>query len=358
MNDGERLAGSVLVAGFAGSALPDTIAGSLRDGALAGVILFKRNLSTLEALAALSARIAETSVLPPLNAIDQEGGRVARLTAPVVKLPPARLLGRIDDVALTERAGELLARQLRALGINVDFAPVLDVDTNPANPIIGDRAYGTSPDVVIRHARAMARGLARGAVLACGKHFPGHGDTELDSHLDLPRIAHDRARLDATELAPFRALAKELPTIMTAHVVFDAIDRTLPATLCREVIEGVLRRELGYDGIIVSDDLEMRAVKDRWGVADGAVRAIDAGCDLLLVCEHEDDLRAAQRALAERASRDETFHARLARASARVEALRRSILPAPIDPTAVDPSESRALEDEIARRASLLPSAA
>jgi beta-N-acetylhexosaminidase len=204
----------------------------------------------------------------------------------------------------------------------------------------------------------MARGLAHASVLACGKHFPGHGDTELDSHLALPRIAHDRARLDAVELAPFRALARELPTIMTAHVVFDAIDRTLPATLCRAVIDGVLRKELGFEGVIVSDDLEMRAVKDRWGVADSAVRAIDAGCDLLLVCEHEADVRAAQDAVAERARVDAPFRARLEDASRRVDVLRRSIDPRPIDVSAVDPAESRALEDEIAQRASLLPSRA
>ncbi len=358
MNELDRLAGSVLVAGFPEPALPPSVRASLEDGGLAGVILFKRNLTgSLAALAELTRSIAAASALPLLVAIDQEGGRVARLGAPIVKLPPARLLGRIDDVLLTERAGELLGRQLRAVGLNVDFSPVLDVDTNPLNPIIGDRAYGASPDVVVRHARAMAKGLARAGVIACGKHFPGHGDTELDSHLALPRIAHDRARLDAIELAPFRALAKELPTIMTAHVVFDAIDRALPATLCAEVIEGVLREALGFEGVIVSDDLEMRAVRDRWGVAESAVRAIEAGCDLLLVCEHETELRAAQRALAERAASTPSFHARLTQARARVDALRRSIAPAAIDEARVEPGESLGLELEIERRASLLPSA-
>src|SRR5690606_34075683 len=231
------------------------------QGALGGVILFKRNLGTLEEIAELVAAIQDAypSGVAPLVSIDQEGGRVARLGAPVVKLPPMRALGERDDADLTRRAARVLGAQLLALGIGVDFAPVLDVDTNPANPVIGDRSFGRDPETVIRHALAFAEGLREAGVIACGKHFPGHGDTDLDSHLALPRIAHDRARLDRVELAPFRAARGKVPTIMTAHVVFDAIDPSVPATLSRAVIEGVLRGELGYDGVIVSDDLEMKA---------------------------------------------------------------------------------------------------
>ncbi|MFO0683236.1 MAG: beta-N-acetylhexosaminidase [Sandaracinus sp.] len=350
MDELERLAGSVLMIGFGGTSLPVAVADALVARALAGVILFKRNVGTMDEVAALGRAIEAASGGPALVAIDQEGGRVARLGAPVVKLPPARRFGEIDDPALTERAGALLGAQLRALGITIDFAPILDVDTNPDNPIIGDRSFGRTPEAVIRHAGAFARGLASAGVVACGKHFPGHGDTDLDSHLALPRVAHDRARLDAIELAPFRALRSVLPTIMTAHVVFDAVDRTLPATLCREVIDGVLRRELGYEGVIVSDDLEMRAVRDRWGVAEGAVRAIEAGCDLLLVCEHEDLVRQAREALAARARRDAAFESRLREAEDRITALRRTVRARPIGAGQIDPAASAALEQEIARR--------
>ena len=349
MDERERLAGSVLMVGFPGRTLSPLVRDWLGEDALGGVILFKRNLGALAEVTTLGRAIAAAAART-LVAIDQEGGRVARLGAPVVKLPPARRFGAIDDPALTERAGALLGAQLRALGINVDFAPILDVDTNPANPIIGDRAFGATPDTVVRHARAFARGLGSAGVIACGKHFPGHGDTDVDSHLALPRIAHDRARLSAIELAPFRSLAAELPTIMTAHVVFDAIDRTLPATLCRAVIEGVLREELGYRGVIVSDDLEMRAVRDHWGVGGAAVRAIEAGCDLLLVCEHEASVLAARDALAARAAQDEAFTARLREASGRVRALRDGIAPGVIDEGRVDASASASIEAEIAAR--------
>ncbi len=321
--DLERLAGRVLCAGFPGKDLPEPLRERLAVGALGGVILFKRNLGSLEEIAALvRTALAASPDLSPLVAIDQEGGRVARLGAPIVKLPPMRRLGEAGDTALTERCGAVLGAQLAALGFNLDFAPVLDVDTNPDNPVIGDRAFGRDSETVTAHALAFARGLSAAGVASCGKHFPGHGDTDLDSHLALPRIAHDRARLDAVELAPFRAARGAVPSIMTAHVVFDALDRDVPATLSRRVITGLLREELGYDGVIVSDDLEMKAVFDRWGVAESAVRAIEAGCDLLLVCSRLDLVEEAAAALVARASVDAEFASRLADAASRVDRMR------------------------------------
>lgn len=319
----EALAGRVLCVGFPGRELPAVLAQRLRDDALGGVILFKRNVGTIDEVAALVSEVhAASPSRTPLVAIDQEGGRVARLGAPIVKLPPMRRLAEQNDPALTERAGRVLGAQLAACGINVDFAPVLDVDTNPDNPIIGDRSFGRDAETVITHALAFARGLQASGVASCGKHFPGHGDTDLDSHLALPRIAHDRARLDRVELAPFRAARGVVPSIMTAHVVFDALDREVPATLSKRVITGLLREELGYDGVIVSDDLEMKAVFDRWGVAESAVRAIEAGCDLVLVCSRLDLVEEAASALATRAKADAAFLARLTEAASRVDAMR------------------------------------
>jgi beta-N-acetylhexosaminidase len=352
-----RAAGRVLIAGFPGRVLPPPIAELAHEGALGGVILFKRNLAlslaeTARTIAALHAQFPSASA--PLVAIDQEGGRVARLGPPVVALPAMRVLGEIDDPELTRRAARVLGTQLRAVGIGVDLAPVLDVDTNPANPVIGDRAFGRSPERVIRHGLAFAEGLGAAGVVACGKHFPGHGDTDVDSHRALPRVAHGRTRLEAVELAPFRAARGRVPTIMTAHVVFEAIDRELPATLSRAVIEGVLRRELGYDGVVISDDLEMKAVADRWGVAESAIRAIEAGCDALLVCSTTERVLEAHAALEERARRDADFADRLAAAAARVDALPR--VPAP-DPAFVDAlvagAGGAAIEQAIAERAAL-----
>ena len=346
----ERAAGRVLIVGFGGRAMPDELVRWAGEGALAGVILFKRNLGSLAENAATIDAIhrAWPEGDAPLVAIDQEGGRVARLGAPLVKLPPMRALGELDDPALTRRAARVLGTQLRALGIGIDFAPVLDVDTNPANPVIGDRAFGRDADVVIRHSLAFADGLADAGVVACGKHFPGHGDTDLDSHLALPKIAHDRERLDRVELAPFRAARGRVPTIMTAHVVFDALDRSVPATLSRRVITGLLREELGYDGVIVSDDLEMKAVADHFGVARAATGAIEAGCDALLVCATLERIVEARDALIARARQDEAFAARLVDAAARVDRLPRVGPPAADVAVRIAEAGGDAIELEIA----------
>ncbi|MFW6197996.1 MAG: glycoside hydrolase family 3 N-terminal domain-containing protein, partial [Myxococcota bacterium] len=242
--------------------------------------------------------------------------------------------------------------QLRALGFTMDLAPVLDVDTNPANPVIGDRSFGREPDRVIRHGLAFADGLHEGGVLSCGKHFPGHGDTELDSHFALPRVTHSRERLDRIELAPFRAAVGRLPALMTAHVVFDALDPDVPATMSPRVVTEVLRRQIGFDGLVVSDDLEMRAVADRGSIADAAVGAVAAGCDLVLVCSRVDACLEAHEALVRQAEKDVGFANKLREAALRSIALRRPRPPRPVtDPDALReallPGETESLERDM-----------
>lgn len=323
-------AGQVLVIGFEGTDVPEAIRRSLAAGELGGLVFFRRNIESPGQLHALCRGLEYPAESPPLLAIDQEGGRVARLGAPVLKLPPMRDLARIATPDELRAVGAVLGRQLAAIGLTMDFAPVLDVDSNPANPVIGDRAFGSTAEAVAERALAFAAGLRAGGVLPCGKHFPGHGDTDTDSHLALPRLPHDRARLDAVELAPFRAAVDGgLEALMTAHVLFGALDPELPATLSPALIDGLLREELGYRGLIVSDDLEMKAVADRWGIPESAVRAVEAGCDTVLVCSDVDAAYAARDALAARADADERFAARLADACARSLALRETRPPRP-----------------------------
>jgi len=319
----------VLLAGFPGREPPAELLAAAADDALGGFVLFRRNLGSLEEIAALCAELiaAFPADAPPFLAVDQEGGRVQRLGPPVLQLPPMRRLGQVDDPVLTEDAAYLLGQQLAAIGFNWDFAPVLDVDSNPQSPVIGDRSFGAEPERVVRHARAFARGLARAGVAACGKHFPGHGDTALDSHFALPELLHDRARLERVELAPFAALAGELDAIMTAHIIARALDAERPATLSHSVLQGVLREQLGFGGLLVSDDLEMKAIADHFGIGFAACEAIAAGCDCILVCSKPELCAEAADALAERASREPSFAARLQHAATRTSNARQRYRP-------------------------------
>lgn len=359
----DTLAGSVIVGGFDGTALPHEISERLARGHLAGVTLFRRNIVDVRQVRALNASLVAAcgEQLPPIISIDQEGGRVARLREGVAKVPPMRALGTLDDPSLTRRVAAMVARELAALGVNLNFAPVCDVDSNPANPIIGDRAFGCDAATVIRHVVPWIEGMRDERVMGCAKHFPGHGDTAHDSHLELPRIAHDRARLDAVELPPFRAaFAAGVESVMSAHVLFEALDPDVPATLSRAVMTGLLRDDVakGSDAVIFSDDLHMKAVADRWGVEASAVAAIAAGCDGLLVCTDPDSQERARLALAARAREDRAFEARLRDASARMGRMRSRFAPSPVESDAalervLGRVDHRALCDELASRAAV-----
>jgi beta-N-acetylhexosaminidase len=354
-----RLCGQLIVGGFPGPDLSPHFAEALADGRRGGAILFKRNVSDVPQTARLCAAIRDAAGpdLPPFIAVDQEGGRVARMSAPVLALPPMRRLGEIEDAELARRAGRALGRDLAAVGYNLDFAPVLDVDSNPANPVIGDRAFSRDPEVVARLGVAFAQGLQDAGVLACGKHFPGHGDTSVDSHFDLPVVGHDRARLDRVELVPFRAAARAgVATLMTAHLVCEALDPGVPATLSRAVCTDLLRGEIGFGGVLFSDDLEMAAIAARYPVEEAAVAAIAAGCDVLLVCKDEAWQDRAHAALVRQAERDPAFRARCAEAADRGLRARRAAPPKPVaDPAALAAAlaspEARAIAEAIAGRA-------
>jgi beta-N-acetylhexosaminidase len=335
--------GQLLWIGFEGPAASPALRAQLDAGDWGATILFKRNLRVSLADGALPQELTDLDALDALNrelhrsapdgtpaliAVDHEGGLVQRVRAPATHWPPMRTHDGFtapEDAAVAEQVGLALGRELRALGFDIDFAPVLDIHTNPENPIIGDRAFGTEPEAVTRRALAFARGLDAAGVLACGKHFPGHGDTSTDSHLELPRIDHAMERLERVELVPFlRAAQAKLPMIMTAHVVFAALDATQPATLSKDVVTGLLREKLGYEGVIVSDDLDMRAVADRMGAGEAAVAAIRAGCDVLLLCRDEHHQHAAREALIAEAERDSELRRQIGEAAARVRAMKRA----------------------------------
>jgi beta-N-acetylhexosaminidase len=283
---------SLFTVGFHGTEPSREVLDLIQRG-ISGVILFGRNVVDAEQVAALIAELKRAAGRPLLVSIDQEGGRVERLRSAqgFTELPPMRAVGATGDEGLAFDVGEMLGRELRAVGVDQDYAPCVDVDTNPANPVIGDRSFSRDPAVVARFGAALARGLQSAGVAACAKHFPGHGDTSQDSHKDLPRLPHGLARLREVELVPFRALAAAgVASVMTAHVVFEALDPTRPATLSRPVLD-LLRRECGYQGCVVSDDLEMSAVAAHYPLDEVVPAALGAGIDQLMVC-HRPDVQA------------------------------------------------------------------
>jgi beta-N-acetylhexosaminidase len=290
-----REIGQLLIGSFEGSTVPVEWRSLAREFDLGGAILFSRNVEAPEQVAELSFDVERLGHASPLwVSVDQEGGRVARLKEPFTRWPPMATLGRAGSEALAERFARALADELAAVGITLDYAPVLDIHTNPKNPVIGDRALAGAAEAVARLGRVIIRTLQDNGIAACGKHFPGHGDTAADSHLELPLVEHPPDRIRAVELKPFRAaVAEKVAFIMTAHVLVPALDEERPATLSPHIVQAILREELGYDGVILSDDLEMKAISARTAPPVAAVEAIRAGCDGVLICSGNVDLQAA-----------------------------------------------------------------
>ncbi|MEV4275487.1 glycoside hydrolase family 3 protein [Actinoplanes xinjiangensis] len=288
-----ELAAAVLQPGFVGTTAPDWVRRWLGTG-LGGVALFARNVESPAQVAALTAQLrAENPDV--IVAIDEEAGDVTRFESRHGSSRPGNLaLGAVDDPELTELVARDLGRELADAGITLDYAPDADVNSNPGNPVIGVRAFGAEPDLVARHTSAFIRGLQSAGVAGCAKHFPGHGDTAVDSHHDVPVIARTEDELAECELVPFRAaIAAGARSVMTGHLLVPAWDPELPATLSPRILTGLLRQELGFDGLIVTDGIEMQGVRRRYGLEGAAVRAIAAGVDAICVGgDHADEQTA------------------------------------------------------------------
>ncbi len=319
-----------LMLGFEGQSVPPLLARLLRQGTVGGAVLFSRNVEGPRQVRELCREIraaAGAGRPSPLIAIDQEGGRVRRLKDErFTQFPPARCYGsfccRAETVA--EAAGRAMAAELAAVGIDIDFAPVLDVDSNPRNPVIGDRSLSSDPAAAARLGIAFAAGMLSRGIIPVGKHFPGHGASDADSHKELPVVRGSRDTLMSRDILPFRrAIRAGIPALMTAHVLYPALDRRRPATLSRRILTDLLRRELRFRGVLFSDALEMKAISDRLGIGGAAVAAVRAGCDAVLVCRGDEALQEEAAEALGRACRDDAaFRAAVSAANRRVARLR------------------------------------
>ncbi|WP_314218781.1 glycoside hydrolase family 3 protein [Streptomyces zaehneri] len=343
---------TVLQPGFPGTTAPDWLLRRLGEG-LASVGLFGRNIASPHQLASLTAQLrAERDDV--LVAIDEEGGDVTRLEVRTgSSFPGNHALGAVDDVSLTLEVAAELGRRLAECGVNLNWAPSADVNSNPANPVIGVRSFGADPGLVARHTAAYVTGLQSAGVAACTKHFPGHGDTAVDSHHALPRIDADPAVLTERELTPFRAaIAAGTRAVMSAHILVPALDPARPATLSPHILTTLLREELGYEGLIVTDGMEMQAVAATYGIERGSVLAVAAGADAICVgggLADDETVRRLRDALVTAVRTGELPEQRLADAARRVRALARWT--AVRSTAAVGPEEATARAGRSAGRA-------
>ena len=325
--------GQLLIGSLPGTTITPEIRSLAKEFSLGGVILFARNIEAPEQVAEMSIDVQTLATdLPLWVSVDQEGGRVARLKAPFTEWPPMAVLGRSGDEQLAVRFATALATELKAVGITLDYAPVLDIHTNPKNPVIGDRALAEDAESVARLGAAIIKALQQNGVAACGKHFPGHGDTSVDSHLELPLVEHPPDRIRRVECVPFReAIRADVAFIMTAHVLVPSFDVQKPATLSPAIVQALLRDELKFPGVILSDDLEMKAIAKTYTVPDAAIAAIAAGCDGLLICSGDVDVQAATlEALVHAVEEQKIPYKRLEDALTRLRRAKERFLAAPV----------------------------
>jgi beta-N-acetylhexosaminidase len=312
--------GTLLMVNIQGRALDAEQADFLAQHRIRAVCLFRANLGTEQEVRRLTAQLREILGPSALVGIDQEGGSVVRAT--FLPHPPAAMgLGAAGDADLAHRVGEAVGRGLRSVGINWNFAPVLDVNNNPDNPVIAERSFSADPHEVARLAGAWMQGAMQAGVACCCKHFPGHGDTSVDSHHDLPVVDKPLAQLQALELAPFHALRQRAPAFMTAHIAYPQLDPDFPATLSRPILGSLLRESWGFNGVVITDSLVMKAIAQRFGHERAAALALQAGADMVMALGSREEQNAALDGIAKAIAHGALGPQAIARACARLDAL-------------------------------------
>lgn len=326
--------GQLFVFGFDGLTLSQPVKQLINKELAAGIILFSRNITSLEQVVELNQAIfqCKTNEFTPLISVDQEGGRVARLKNICTHVPTMQTIGELstNDPKLPYKLGAMMGRELTSLGFHLDFAPVVDVNSNPSNPIIGDRSFSHDAKIVAKLSASFIDGMQHAGLAACAKHFPGHGDTDADSHLELPILNHNQKRIEELELIPFNAAIKaKVASIMTAHILFTEMDANFPATLSPSILQNLLREKMHYDGVVFSDDLEMKAVADRYEIKEMIRLGLLAGIDIFLICSDLTKIHEGIKAVHELVDSGQIPKATVLAALGRVEKLKRKYMGAP-----------------------------
>lgn len=327
--------GQLFMIGISGKTLTAAETDFIVKNNIGGIILFARNLGTPQEIHKLCGDIQNLrhktkDRMPFFISIDMEGGRVARLKAPFTQWPPAALIGKLDSTSVGFRFAQSMGVELKAVGINLDFAPCIDVFTNPKNTVIGDRAFSTDPEQVAKMASSVVRGYIKSGIIPCAKHFPGHGNTLIDSHDDLPVEDADMNRLNEVELVPFKKVFRaRADMVMTAHIKFPKIDPEWPVTLSKKFIQDLLRQELRFKNLIITDDLDMKALAKHYDRDMLPVRSLQAGCDIVLYCNEPDRPPLAYEAVKKAVANGDIPMARIDESFARVMSLKKEMLATP-----------------------------
>lgn len=291
----EEKVGQLLIVGFQGTDLNEEIKTYINDLKIGGFILFSRNIEDEQQLLNLLNSIKEenrNSNIPLFLSIDEEGGKVSRLPSSFVRLPEAMDVGNKDDEEISYKFGEIIGVRLKSLGFNVNFAPVLDINSNPSNPVIGTRSFGVTVSRVVDNGLKVMSGIRDKGIIPAVKHFPGHGDTKVDSHVNLPTINKTLGELESLELIPFKeAIEEDVEMIMLAHILYPKIDDKYPATMSPKIIKDLLRAKLDYDGVVISDDMTMGAIVNNYTLEEGVISFLKSGGDIALVCHGADNPR-------------------------------------------------------------------
>ncbi|WP_024832917.1 beta-N-acetylhexosaminidase [Ruminiclostridium josui] len=293
--------GQMVLVGLDGYSADEHARQMIEEYNVGGFILFKSNIQnsnqTLELLNSLK-NINQINKVPLFLSVDEEGGRVSRLPDEFLKLPPNKIIGKRNDSSVSYQVGSIIGEELKSFGMNMNFAPVLDINSNPKNPVIGDRSFGTNPDLVSKLGVQTMQGLLSQNIISVVKHFPGHGDTSTDSHAGLPRVNNDIKRLRSFELKPFAAAIENgAEVVMVAHILLPKIDSENPASFSKTIISDILRKEMNYDGVVITDDFTMGAIVKNYNIGQAAVKSILAGSDIVLVCHDFDKQQAVISAL-------------------------------------------------------------
>ncbi|AAO36651.1 beta-N-acetylhexosaminidase [Clostridium tetani] len=285
--------GQLLIVGFDGYEANKNIESLIKKNYVGGVILFGNNIRSAEQTMKLTnslKSINSKNKIPLFISVDEEGGRVSRMPKELEKLPSNKIIGEINNSNLSYNIGKIISKELTCLGFNMNFAPILDINSNLQNPVIGDRSFGNNPNLVTRLGIKTMEGLREGNIIPVIKHFPGHGDTSVDSHVGLPLINHDMKRLKEFELIPFKeAINNNADVVMISHILLPKIDSSYPATMSKIIIKDVLRNDLKFNGVVITDDMTMSAITKNFDISNAAIKSINAGTDIILICHGYDN---------------------------------------------------------------------